>query len=159
MGAESHETGRLPGKDEVSNKTSVTSPAEGPPTHGSKDKRVEEEMEMANSESITARNPGPAETREMATKYIKESEDKKISGGGVWAMRRHGGTIVMAFGVKMRGFKKMRALLAAQREYLYRIWPTLKGVDSLGVRCTSEKDCAEQRKKIPYIRSETEEIK
>jgi hypothetical protein len=34
MGAESHETGRLPGEDGMSNKTSVISPAEGPPTHG-----------------------------------------------------------------------------------------------------------------------------
>jgi hypothetical protein len=49
----------------------------------------------------------------MATKYIKESEDKKISGDGVWGMQRHGGTIVMAVGVKMRDFKKRRVLLAA----------------------------------------------
>jgi hypothetical protein len=111
MGAESHETGRLPGEDEMSNETSVISLAEGPPTHESKDKRGEEEM--TNSESITARNPNPAETREMATKHTKESEDKKISGDCVWAMRCHGGTIVMAFGVKMRDFKKMRVLLAA----------------------------------------------
>jgi hypothetical protein len=44
---------------------------------------------------------------------VKESEDKKISGGGVWVMQRHGGTTVMAFGVKMRDFKKRRVLLAA----------------------------------------------
>jgi hypothetical protein len=46
---------------------------------------------------LTARNPGPAGAREMATKYIRESEDKKISGGGVRAMRRHGGTMVVAY--------------------------------------------------------------
>jgi hypothetical protein len=91
--------------------SSVISPAEGPPTHEFKDKRVEEEI--ANSESITARNPNSAETREMATKYIKDSEDKNFSGGGVWVMQRHGGTMVMAFGVKMRDFKKRRVLLAA----------------------------------------------
>jgi hypothetical protein len=44
MGAESHDTSRLPGEDEMSNKTSVISPAEGLPTHGPKDKRAEEEM-------------------------------------------------------------------------------------------------------------------
>jgi hypothetical protein len=49
----------------------------------------------------------------MATKYIRESEDKKFSGGGVRAMRRHGGTTVMTYGVKRRDFKKMRVLLAA----------------------------------------------
>jgi hypothetical protein len=49
----------------------------------------------------------------MATEYIKESEDKKISGCGVPAMRRHGGTMVMAYGFKRRDFKKMRVLLAA----------------------------------------------
>jgi hypothetical protein len=38
----------------------------------------------------------------MATKYIKEPEDKKFSGDGVRAMRRHGGTMVMTYGVKMR---------------------------------------------------------
>jgi hypothetical protein len=68
-GAESHETGRLPGEDEMSNKTSVISPAEGPPTHGSSAKRVEEEL--ANPESTIAVNPNLAETREMVTKYIK----------------------------------------------------------------------------------------
>ena len=82
----------------MSNKTSVVPSAEGPPTHGHKDKLTAEEL--ANPESITARNPSPAETREMAAKYIKESEDKKISGDGMRAMRRHGGTIVMACGVK-----------------------------------------------------------
>jgi hypothetical protein len=44
MGTESHETGRLPGEDDMSNKTSVISAAEGPPTHESWAKRVEEEM-------------------------------------------------------------------------------------------------------------------
>ena len=95
----------------MSNRTSVVSPVEGPPAHGHTDKLTAEEL--ANSGSITTRNPSPAETREMATKYIKESEDKKISGYGVRAMRRHGGTVVMAYGVKRRDFKKMRVLLAA----------------------------------------------
>jgi hypothetical protein len=40
----------------------------------------------------------------------------KILGGGVWALRRHGGIVVVViYGVKRRDFKKMRALLAAAR--------------------------------------------
>jgi hypothetical protein len=95
----------------MSNKTSVVPPVEGPPTHAHKDKPTAEEL--ANPENITTRNPSPAGAREMATKYIKESEDKQISGGGVRAMRRHGGTMVLAYGVKRRDFKNMRVLLAA----------------------------------------------
>jgi hypothetical protein len=61
-GAEFREIGRLPGEDERPNKTSVVPPAEGPPAHGcNKDELVEEEL--SNPESITARNPNPAETR------------------------------------------------------------------------------------------------
>ena len=70
MGAESHETGRLPGEDEMSNKTPVISPAEGPPTHEPKDKRVEEEM--ANPGSTTTANPNLAEALEMVIKYIND---------------------------------------------------------------------------------------
>jgi hypothetical protein len=66
MGAESHETGRLPGEDGMPNKTSVISPAEGPPTHGPWGKRVEEEM--ANPESTTTANPNLAGTREVVSK-------------------------------------------------------------------------------------------
>jgi hypothetical protein len=92
MGAESHETGRLPREDEMSNKMSVISPAEGPPTHESKDnKHVEEEM--ANPESTITVNPNLAETREMVIKYINESEDMKNSGDGMRAIRRHGGAV------------------------------------------------------------------
>jgi hypothetical protein len=81
MGAESHETGRLPGEDEMSNKTSVISPAGGPPTHGSKDKRVEEEM--ANPGSTTTANPNLAETREVVIKYINEHRNyRKVFGFG-----------------------------------------------------------------------------
>ena len=67
MGEASRETGRLPGEDEMSNKTSVISPADGP-THEPSAKRVEEEL--ANPESTTTVNPNLAETREMAIKYI-----------------------------------------------------------------------------------------
>jgi hypothetical protein len=59
----------------MSNRTSVVSPVEGPPAHGHTDKLTAEEL--ANSGSITTRNPSPAETRETATKYTKESEDKR----------------------------------------------------------------------------------
>jgi hypothetical protein len=79
----------------MSNKTSVISPAEGPPTHGSKDKRVEEEM--ANPGSTIAVNPDLAETREMAIKCINESEDMKNSGDGMRAIRRHGGTVLVIY--------------------------------------------------------------
>jgi hypothetical protein len=65
-GAESRETGRLPGEDEMSNKTSVVPPAEGPPTRGYKDKLAEEEL--ANPESTTTCNPNIAETRENRRK-------------------------------------------------------------------------------------------
>jgi hypothetical protein len=53
-GAESPETGKLPGEDEMSNKTSVRSPADGPPAHGPSAKRVEEEL--VNPESTTTAN-------------------------------------------------------------------------------------------------------
>jgi hypothetical protein len=53
------------------------------------------------------RNPKLAGTREVVTKYIKEPEDMKSLGGGVWALRRHGGTAVVIYGVKRRDFKKM----------------------------------------------------
>jgi hypothetical protein len=61
----------------------------------------------------------------------------------------------MIYGVKRKDLKKMRVLLAAADIFVPDM-THLKGADSLGVRCSSEKDCAEQRKKIPYIRSETE---
>jgi hypothetical protein len=89
-GGESRGTGRLPGEDEMSNKTPVVSPAEGPPTHGHKDKPAEEEL--ANPERTTTYNPNTAETREMVIKYIiNESEEMKNSGDGMRAIRRHGG--------------------------------------------------------------------
>ena len=49
----------------------------------------------------------------MVTKHTRESEDIKKIGDGVWALRRHGGIIVVICGVKRRYFKKMRVLLAA----------------------------------------------
>ena len=97
MGAESRETGRLPEEDEMSNKTSVISPADGPPTHEPPAKRVEEELK--NPESTITANPNLAETREMVTKYINESEDMKNTGDGMRAIRRHGGTVLTIYGV------------------------------------------------------------
>ena len=93
-GAEFRETGRLPGENEMSNKTSVVSPAEGPPTHGHKDELAEEEL--ANPGSAATYNPNIAEAREMVNKYIKESEEIKNSGDRMRAIRRHGGTWVYA---------------------------------------------------------------
>jgi hypothetical protein len=109
---EPHETGRLPGEDEMPNKTSVISPAEGPPTHEPWAKRVEEEM--ANPESTTTANPNLAETREMVSKCIKESEDIKKLGDGMRAIRRHGGTVLVIYGAQRKDFKKIRILLAAE---------------------------------------------
>ena len=65
-GGESRGAGRLPGEDEMSNKTSVVPPAEGPPTHGHKDKLAEEDL--ANPESTITCNPNIAETRELVIK-------------------------------------------------------------------------------------------
>jgi hypothetical protein len=45
--------------------------------------------------AIATCNPKLAGAREMATEHVKESEDRKFLGGGVWALRRHGGTIVV----------------------------------------------------------------
>ena len=112
MGAESHETGKLPGEDEMSNKTSVTPPAEGPPTHEPWAKRIEEEL--ANPGSTTTANKNLAETREMVIKYINESKDMKNLGDGMRAIRRHGGTVLMTYGVQREDFKKIRNLLAAE---------------------------------------------
>jgi hypothetical protein len=63
--------------------------------------------------AIATYNPKLAETREVVTKYIKESEDMKNLGDGLWALRRHDGTIVVIYGVKRRDSKKMRVLLVA----------------------------------------------
>jgi hypothetical protein len=45
--------------------------------------------------AIATCNPKLAEAREMVTKHVKESEDMKILGDGVRALRRHGGTVVV----------------------------------------------------------------
>jgi hypothetical protein len=87
----------------LSNKTSVRSPAEGPPTHEPSAKRVEEEL--ANPGSTITVNPNLAETREMVTKYIKESEDMKNTGDGMRAIRRHGGTVLVIWRPK-EGFQE-----------------------------------------------------
>jgi hypothetical protein len=49
----------MPGEDEMSNKTSVVSPAEDPPAHGHEDKLAAEEL--ANPGSTVACNPNTAE--------------------------------------------------------------------------------------------------
>jgi hypothetical protein len=77
----------------------------------------------------------------MATKYIKESEDKKFSGDDMRAMRRHGDTTVMTYGVKRRDFKKMGILLAAAGIFVPDM-THLKRCGFFGGRCPSEKDCA-----------------
>jgi hypothetical protein len=62
-GGEPRGIGGLPGEDEMSNMTSVVSPAEGPQTHGNEDKLAAEEL--ANPESTAACNPNITETREV----------------------------------------------------------------------------------------------
>jgi hypothetical protein len=74
-GGEYREIEGLPDEDCMSNKTSAVSSAEGPPTHGHKDKLAAEEL--ANPGSTTTCNPNIAETREMVIKCINESEEKK----------------------------------------------------------------------------------
>jgi hypothetical protein len=61
---------RIQNSDEMSTKSSVVSSAEGPSIQGDTEKLAAEEL--ANSESITARNPSAAETRERATEYISQ---------------------------------------------------------------------------------------
>jgi hypothetical protein len=70
----------------------------------------------------------------VVTKYIKEPEDMKILGGGVGALGRHGGTIVVIYGVKRRGSKKMGVLLAAAGIFV----PDMTCLKRC--RCPSEKD-------------------
>jgi hypothetical protein len=49
--------------------------------------------EWANPESTITANANLAETREMVTKYINESEEMKNTGDGMRAIRRHGGAV------------------------------------------------------------------
>jgi hypothetical protein len=69
---------------------------------------------MANPGSTITVNPNLAETREMVIKYISESEDMKNSGDGMRAIRRHGGPVLVIYGVQRKDFKKIRILLAAE---------------------------------------------
>ena len=69
---------------------------------------------MANPESTITCNPNTAEAREMVIKYINESEEMKNSDDGMRAIRRHGATILVVYGVQRRDFKKIRLLLAAE---------------------------------------------
>jgi hypothetical protein len=97
----------------------------------------------------------------MVTKYIKESEDMKILGDGVWALRRHGGTVVVICGVKRRDFKKMGVLLAAAGIFVPDMTHLKRcgffgGAMSKRERLSRAKN---KEKKIPYIRSETGEKK
>jgi hypothetical protein len=50
----------------------------------------------------------------VAIKYINESEYIKNTGDGMRAIRRHGGTVLMVYGVQRKYFKKIRILLAAE---------------------------------------------
>ena len=71
------------------------------------------------------------------------------------ATRRQGGTAGLVHGVKRDAANNtaVRGNSKAAGGWLSR--GLLK---VLGVRCPSVKNCAEQRKKIPYIRSETEKM-
>jgi hypothetical protein len=115
MGRESRENGKLPGEDEMSTKTSVVPPADGP-DHEPSGKRVREEL--ANPESTTTANANLAETREVVTKYISDSEEMKNTGDGMRAIRRHGGAVLMIYGVQRKDFKKIRILLAAEEIFV-----------------------------------------
>jgi hypothetical protein len=104
---------------------------------------------------IATCNSKPAGAREVVTKYIKEPEDMKFLGGGVWALRRHGGTIVVICGVKRRDFKKMRVLLAAAGIFVPDV-NHLKRCRFFGGAMSKRERLSRAKKKIPYIRSETE---
>jgi hypothetical protein len=114
-GKESRENCKLPGEDEMSTKKSVVSSADGP-DHGPPGKRVREELE--NPESTITVNVNLAEAREMVIKYISDSEEMKNTGDGMRATRRHGGTVLMIYGVQRKDFKKIRALLAAEEIFV-----------------------------------------
>jgi hypothetical protein len=114
-GKASRENGKLPEEDEMSNKTSVVPSADGP-DHEPSGKRVREEL--ANPESTTTANTNLAEAREMVTKYISDSEEMKNTGDGMRATRRHGGTVLMIYGVQRNDFKKIRTLLAAEEIFV-----------------------------------------
>jgi hypothetical protein len=126
----------------MSNTTSVVSSAEGP--------SIQEE---ADKITAATHNPNHAETREVVIKYNKESD--KNSGDGTRAMRRQGGTVGLVHGVK-----RDAANITTVRENPKAAggWLSRGLLKVLGVRCPSAKNCAEQRKKIPYIRSDTEKM-
>jgi hypothetical protein len=63
-GGEPRGTGGLPGEDEMSNKTSIAPPAEGPQTHVHEDMHKLAAEELANPESTAAHNPNIAQARE-----------------------------------------------------------------------------------------------
>ena len=115
-GKESRENGKLPGEDEMSTKTSVVSSADGPALEPS-GKRVLWE-ELADPESTITVNANLAEMREMVTKYIHESEEMKNTGDCMRAIRRHGGAVLMIYGVQRKDFKKIRILLAAEEVFV-----------------------------------------
>ena len=115
-GTESRENGKLPGEDEMSNKTSVVSSADGPELEPSGKRVIWEDLSDPKS-AITV-NANLAETREMVTKYINESEEMKNTGDGMRAIRRHGGAVLMIYGVQRKDFKKIRLLLAAEEIFV-----------------------------------------
>jgi hypothetical protein len=115
-GTESRENGKLPGEDEMSNKTSVVSSADGPELEPSGKRVIWEDLSDPKS-TITV-NANLAETREMVTKYINESEEMKNTGDGMRAIRRHGGAVLMIYGVQRKDFKKIRLLLAAEEIFV-----------------------------------------
>jgi hypothetical protein len=88
-------------------------------------------------------------------KYNKEPDEK--SGDGTRAMRRQGGTTRLVHGVAR---KRNAANITTVRENPKAAggWLSRGLLKVLGVRCPSAENCAEQRKKIPYIRSETEKM-
>jgi hypothetical protein len=90
-------------QDGMSAKTPVVSSAEGPLTQELAENLTAEEL--ANPDSVETYNPNLAETREMINKYIRELDDIKNPGDGTRAIRRQGGTVVMAYGVKRKDFK------------------------------------------------------
>jgi hypothetical protein len=142
-------------EDAMSTKTSVVPPAEGPSSHERTEKITAEEFGDPGASATC--NTGLAEMREIALRYSSGYDEIKYSGGVKGrATRRQRDTHVVAYNAK-RGATNISTV----RENLKAagVWLSRGLLKVLGVRYTSEKDCAEQRKKIPYIRSETEKTK
>jgi hypothetical protein len=88
----------------------------------------------------------------MVIKYINELEDMKKSGDGMRAIRRHGGTVLMIYGVQRKDFKKIRILLAAEGVFVPDI-THLKGCVFFNIlQCTTTTRTIENHPAVACLR-------